>query len=74
MKLKAWKTAMTLAVKKAPRKTEEFEKLPEHVAIIMDGNGRWAKKHRLNVSGDTGRGRKPCGRLSGTRTIWESGC
>jgi len=21
------------------------EKLPEHIAIIMDGNGRWAKKH-----------------------------
>jgi undecaprenyl diphosphate synthase len=22
--------------------------LPNHIAIIMDGNGRWAKKHRLN--------------------------
>lgn len=25
----------------------DFSKLPEHVAIIMDGNGRWAKVRRL---------------------------
>ncbi len=24
------------------------KKLPKHVAIIMDGNGRWAKKRRMN--------------------------
>ena len=23
------------------------ENIPEHVAIIMDGNGRWAKSHGL---------------------------
>ena len=50
MKLKTWKTAVSLALKKAPRTTSEFDRLPEHVAIIMDGNGRWAKKHHLNVS------------------------
>ena len=25
----------------------EKEKIPQHVAIIMDGNGRWAKQHKL---------------------------
>jgi undecaprenyl diphosphate synthase len=30
----------------------EKEKLPHHIAIIMDGNGRWAKKKSLNrISG-----------------------
>ena len=29
---------------------EDFAKLPRHVAIIMDGNGRWAKAHKLGVA------------------------
>ncbi|MEN8906911.1 MAG: isoprenyl transferase [Clostridiales bacterium] len=28
-------------------KINEFENLPNHVGIIMDGNGRWAKKRNL---------------------------
>ena len=28
----------------------EVKKLPRHVAIIMDGNGRWAKSHALQVA------------------------
>ena len=23
-------------------------RIPEHIAVIMDGNGRWAKKRALN--------------------------
>lgn len=26
-----------------------LENLPEHIAIIMDGNRRWAKAHNLDV-------------------------
>jgi len=47
-----------------------FSRLPRHVAIIMDGNGRWAKKRNLpRVEGHRA-GSKPvreivetCGRL-----------
>ena len=30
-----------------PSTTREITQLPNHVAIIMDGNGRWAKQHGL---------------------------
>lgn len=26
----------------------DFDKMPVHVAVIMDGNGRWARKHKVN--------------------------
>ena len=25
----------------------DLDRLPKHIAIIMDGNGRWAKRRRL---------------------------
>ena len=37
-------------VRRAAMVREDFTKLPRHVAIIMDGNGRWAQKHKLNVA------------------------
>jgi undecaprenyl diphosphate synthase len=37
-------------------------RMPKHVAIIMDGNGRWAKKRLLNrINGGTKKVRMPCG-------------
>ena len=34
----------------APEKTSDIalERIPSHVAVIMDGNGRWARKRMLN--------------------------
>ena len=28
----------------------DLSRLPRHIAIIMDGNGRWAKRHKLKVA------------------------
>lgn len=33
--------------KRAPAPTVDMEHLPQHIAIIMDGNGRWAQKRHL---------------------------
>lgn len=32
---------------KKSSKSQEFKMLPKHIGIIMDGNGRWAKKRAL---------------------------
>ena len=45
-----------------PKSAADFTRLPEHVAIIMDGNGRWAKRHRLRIA---------LGHRQGTETLRE---
>ncbi len=40
----------------------DLDRLPKHVAIIMDGNGRWAKQHKLKVA---------LGHRAGTETLRE---
>ena len=40
----------------------DLERLPKHVAIIMDGNGRWAKQHKVKIA---------MGPRTGTETLRE---
>lgn len=56
------KLKFTKPGRKPVRIRSDFKKLPRHVAIIMDGNGRWAKKHKLNVA---------MGHRQGTETLRE---
>ena len=55
-----WK--FTKPGRQAARTRADIARLPRHVAIIMDGNGRWAKKHKLNVA---------MGHRQGTETLRE---
>lgn len=55
---------------KAVGERPQFEVLPEHIGIIMDGNGRWAKKRGLPRTAGHKQGAetfrtisKECGRL-----------
>lgn len=55
---------------KAVGERPQFEVLPEHIGIIMDGNGRWAKKRGLPCTAGHKQGAetfrtisKECGRL-----------
>ena len=40
----------------------DLNRLPKHVAIIMDGNGRWAKQHKVKIA---------LGHRTGTETLRE---
>lgn len=42
----------------------DLNRLPRHVAIIMDGNGRWAKQHKVKVALGTAPAPKRCARSS----------
>lgn len=47
-----------LSVFRKKQKSPEITKLPAHIAFIMDGNGRWAKKRGLSRSAGHAEGAK----------------
>lgn len=46
-KLKLWKNQKTSSDLRERIETLKKQEIPSHVAIIMDGNGRWARKRNL---------------------------
>ena len=48
----------------------DFDRLPRHVAIIMDGNGRWAKLRTSGASRATARASTPCATWSRPPRAW----
>ena len=51
--------------KKTPGPEVDPEHLPRHIAIIMDGNGRWARKRRLPRSAGHAAGAETLRRVAG---------
>ena len=57
---------ITLKLKNLFKKTKhnvDFDNLPQHIGIIMDGNGRWAKKRGLPRTGGHAAGAKTFERI-----------
>ena len=50
----------------------EERKVPRHVAIILDGNGRWAKKRMLPRNAGHAAGSKMSKKYVPLHGIWES--
>lgn len=50
---------------------EEKKKIPRHIAIILDGNGRWAKKRGLPRNAGHAQGSRVVEKIC--RTAWEMG-
>lgn len=50
---------------------EEEKKIPRHIAIILDGNGRWAKKRGLPRNAGHAQGSRVVEKIC--RTAWEMG-
>jgi hypothetical protein len=44
--------------------------VPAHIAIIMDGNGRWAQERGLRASSATARASAPCARSRPSARAW----
>ena len=44
--------------------------VPNHIAIILDGNGRWARSHGLPVTKGHGEGAKAIKRVMDTARLW----
>ena len=50
--------------------TKDTSKLPTHIAIIMDGNGRWAQARGKNAAKVIAPVSRRCVKLSKTAAIW----
>lgn len=61
-----WETLQSFLVSLLLEALKRFGPIPQHVAIIMDGNRRFAKKHRMGHVSE--------GHLEGAKTLERVGC